>query len=68
MCYLFDKWIKYKTLELIDTTGRKDIGVYLEMMRWIDAKRRCVYPDIYSFYSKFSNDYYPESIYNYNIN
>lgn len=60
--YMFHEWIKNHTNDAIEISGRSDIGLYLEMMLWLDAERRLTYPNECSFSDIFGESFYPKSL------
>lgn len=65
--YMFHEWIKKHTDDAMKISGRPDIGLYLEMMLWLDAERRMTYPNKCAFDDIFGTSFYPRSIASYGL-
>lgn len=66
-CYIFFDWIKFHTNDVIDISKKPDIILYLEMMTWLDAERRVIYPTECANLDIYSDKFYPDSTESYNF-
>ncbi len=67
MCYLFDRWMKEYWSDAVALTPVADIGLFQEMMRWIDAERRRPYPTVCALEQIINRDFYPDSLAGYDL-